>query len=481
MDEPRYIIVHGHFYQPPRQSPWTSLIAPEPSAAPFANWNERILSECYNANAHAHTMAGRVAYIRNNYERLNFNFGPTLHSWLETHGKAANRAIRRANDASLKLHNGHGNAIAQAYNHSILPLLDDRGRDLQIAWGIDDFSFRFGAAPEGIWLPECAVDDDTLASVARAGIKFVILGADQGHFSSSGREAGPFLWQRDDLSVAVFRFDRQLAGWIAFSDVMSDGAKFAEALAGTALSLPPGATILVATDGETFGHHKRTGAAELAHTMSLLEQRDDVIVTNCAAYLADHPATGRFTINGASAWSCVHGIERWRSNCGCRMEANTSQEWRRPMRSAMEFVKDHTEAIYERFAKPIVEDPWKALRESAQVFVDSNPATLEAFAKRHKVRDEAARDRLMRLFEMVRAGHASLTSCAWFFDDFGGLEGRVALRWAARALELAAELTPNVEHELLQRLREIQSNRHEVGDAATLYLSVKTREARGRV
>jgi alpha-amylase/alpha-mannosidase (GH57 family) len=481
MDEPRYIILHGHFYQPPRQSPWTGLIAPELSAAPFPNWNERILSECYNANAHAHTIAGHVAYIRNNYERLNFDFGPTLHSWLEARGKAANRAIRRANDASLKEHAGHGNAIAQSYNHSILPLLDARGRDLQIAWGIDDFTFRFGVPPEGMWLPECAADDDTLLSVAQAGIKFVILGADQGRFSSTGREAGPFLWQRDNLNLAIFRFDRELAGYIAFSDVLSDGAKFAEALVGTALLLPPGAAILVATDGETFGHHKKSGAAELAHTISLLEERDDVVITSCAAHLLTHPATGRFTLDRPSAWSCAHGVERWRSNCGCRLDPNTSQEWRGPLRAAMEFVKDHVDAVYERFATPLTDRAWDALRESARLFDDPNPATLETFAIRHKVRDEAARDRLLRLFEMQRAAHAALTSCAWFFDDFGGLEGRVVLRWAARAVELAAELTPTIEHELLQRLREIHSNRRETGDAATLYLSLKTREARGRV
>ena len=178
MDQPRYIIIHGHFYQPPRQSPWTGLVAPEPSAAPFHDWNVRILSECYNANAHAHIMKGSVAYIRNNYEALNFDFGPTLHAWLETHGRAAYRAVRRANETSAKANSGHGNAIAQAYNHSILPLLDSRSRELQIEWGVHDFIYRYGARPEGLWLPECAADDETLAAVAQAGIKFVILGAD---------------------------------------------------------------------------------------------------------------------------------------------------------------------------------------------------------------------------------------------------------------------------------------------------------------
>jgi len=478
MDEPRYIILHGHFYQPPRQNPWTGLTPSEASAAPFANWNERILSECYAANTHAHAMDGRVARIRNNYEALSFDFGPTLHGWLEMHGMNVYRAIRRANDASRIAHDGHGNAIAQAYNHSILPLLDARGREIQIAWGTEDFVVRFGYPPEGMWLPECAADDETLAAVARASIKFVILGNDQGHFSSSTREAGPFLWRREDLSLAIFRFDRELAGWISFGDGLIDGAKFAAGLAGAALALAPGAAILVATDGETFGHHKRAGAAELARALSLLEERDDVVVTSCAAYLAAHPPSGNFQLDRPSSWSCAHGVERWRSNCGCRLDGSSKQEWRGPLHDAMEFVLHHADAVYDRYAADLVPDSAQALREAGRLFADPRPATLEEFGRRHKLRDEAARDRLMRLFEMERAAHAALTSCGWFFDDFAGLEGRIVLRYAARALELAAELTPSVELELLERLREINSSQG--GDAASLYLSLKTREARGR-
>jgi alpha-amylase/alpha-mannosidase (GH57 family) len=481
MDEPRYIILHGHFYQPPRQSPWTGLIANEPGAAPFANWNERILSECYNANAHAHIMDGRVVHIRNNYEQINFDFGPTLITWLEPHGKATYRAIRLGDELSVKSRHGHGNAMAQAYNHSILPLLDERSRELQIQWGIQDFAYRFARRPEGIWLPECAADDDTLASVAQAGILFVILAADQGRFSRTGREAGPFLWRRGDDSLAVFRFDRELSGRIAFSDVLRDGAALAESLVQGASALPPGSALLIATDGETFGHHKRTGAAELARALSIFADTDGIVVTNCADYLASHPAGGNFRMEGATSWSCGHGVERWRSNCGCRLDGHLSQEWRAPLRSAMEFVKVHTDAIYERFAAPLVSDAWAALKESARLFTEVNAAVSEEFFLRYKARDEAARELMLRLFEMVRAAHATLTSCAWFFDDFGGPEGRVALRWAARAVELAAELTPSIEPELLDQLRQIHSNRREIGDAATLYLSLKTREARGRV
>jgi uncharacterized protein DUF3536/glycosyl hydrolase family 57 len=481
MTEPRYIIIHGHFYQPPRESPWTGIITNEASAAPFPNWNERILSECYNANAQAQVMEGTVVYVRNNYEALSFNFGPTLCSWLQGHGKSAYRAIRRADEISRQRGDGHGNAIAQGYSHSILPLLGARGRELQIAWGVHDFVARFGRQPEGLWLPECAVDAETLAAVARAGIGFVMLGGDQGRFSRPGRDSGPFLWQRDELKLAILRFDRSISGSIAFTDMLRDGAGFAALLADTALEFAPGQALLVATDGETFGHHKRAGAAELARAIKLLEERGDVVVTNCGEYLATHPAVGSFEIDSPSAWSCSHGVERWRSNCGCRMEPNTNQEWRWPLRAAMDFVRSHCDTVYDRFAPPLLADSWAALKEAARLFVDPSAGVLEEFFTRHRAKDEAAREQLLRLFEMERAAQAALTSCAWFFDDFGGLEGRVALRWAARAVELAAELMPSIESEVLQQLRSVRSNRREIGDAATLYLSIKTREARGKV
>lgn len=484
MAEPRYVIIHGHFYQPPRESPWTGLITPEPGAAPFPNWNERILSECYLANARAHAMEGRVVHVRNNYELIDFNIGPTLLAWLETHGKSAYRSILRGDALSRERRDGDGNAIAQSYNHSILPLLGERDRGLQIAWGIDDFRYRFGRQPEGMWLPECAVDEGTLESLAAAGIRFTILAPEQGRFADDGASAhaaGPFVWRSGGRTVTVFRFDRGLSAEISFGDALRNGAALADRIADAALALQPGEALLLATDGETFGHHKKTGAAELARALIMLERRDDLIITNCAQYLAMRGTRGEFTTNIATSWSCPHGVERWRSDCGCRMDPHTSQEWRAPLRDAMDFVNNHVTAAYDRFAADVVADPGGAAHEGIRLLIDTNPAIHEEFFKRHKVADEQKRERLLRLLEMLRAGQASLTSCAWFFDDFGGLEGRVALRWSARAVELAAELAPSVEPELLDRLRHIRSNRHDVGDGATLYLSLKTREARGRV
>lgn len=484
MSEPRYVIIHGHFYQPPRESPWTGLISPEPGAAPFPNWNERILSECYTANAHAHTMEGTVVHVRNNYESLNFDIGPTLALWLQVHGKAAYRAMVRGDLLSRERSGGHGNAISQAYNHSILPLLDARSRSLQIAWGVEDFVYRFGRRPLGMWLPECAVDADTLVAVADADLRFIILAPQQGHYSgehAESRAAGPFMWTGGGRSVAIFRFDREMSATISFGEGLDDGARLSEWIAATAIALPEGSALMLATDGETFGHHKKTGAAELARAFLMLSRRDDVIVTNCEQYLAEHGSHGAFSIDSASSWSCAHGVERWRSDCGCRMDPSTGQGWRTPLRAAMDLVNDHVWAVYDRFAPELVKDPQGALSSAIRLMIDSNPAVHEEFFTRFKVTGEVTRERLLRLFEMVRAGQAALTSCAWFFDDFGGPEGRVALRWAARAVELAAELAPSIENELLQRLRQIHSNRHDVGDAATLYLSLKTREARGRV
>jgi alpha-amylase/alpha-mannosidase (GH57 family) len=485
-DQKRYIIIHGHFYQPPRESPWSGLISPEPSAAPFPNWNERILSECYAANAHAHTMDGSVVRISNNYQSLNFDFGPTLIAWLARHGTSVYRSVLRADALSAEHHDGHGNAIAQAYNHSILPLLSAADKEIQIAWGIDDFVFRFGRRPDGLWLPECAADAATLEAVARAGIKFVILAPWQGKFTSASgaadkSAAGPFTWRRGDLSLAVFRFDSDLAGFVSFGDALTDGARLAGSITERALAMPPGSALLIATDGETFGHHKKAGAAELARALAIVAEHEDLEITNCAQVLSRAQEAGTFEIDAPSAWSCKHGVERWRSDCGCRLARESSQHWRQPLREVADFVKRHVDALYDKEAGELLAAPFEALKQSIRIAIDVDPATSEEFFVRRALTDETARNRVLMLFEMQRAAHAALTSCGWFFDDFGGLEGRIVLRWAARAVELAAWLAPSIEPELLDRLRPIHSNRREIGDAATLYLSLKTREARGRI
>lgn len=482
MAEPRYLIVHGHFYQPPRESPWTGLVSPEGGAKPYANWNERILAECYAANCHARVSDGNVVHLHNNYERLDFNFGPTLMSWLERHDQWTYRTIV-ASDRAGRI-GPRGNAIAQSYNHSILPLLTPSERALQIAWGLADFRFRFGREAEAIWIPECAVDDDTLEGIASAGLGFVILGSTQGAFSGDnarGRGAGPFRWRGAKAELAVFRFDRELSRALAHEERPADGKQLASMIIEVMLELAPGEALVLATDGEYFGHHRRSGADEIAAALEIITNREDFSVTNCASYLESHPAAGTFTIPVPSAWSCPHGIERWRSDCTCRFDDRTNQAWRAPLREAMEYVVNHAVLIYERFAPPLIADPWTALRDSIELAINPADSARAEFFARFRVTDEVGQERLARLFEMRRAAGAALTSCAWFFDDFAGPEGRIALRWAARTVELAAEHAPSIESDLLERLRAIKSNRREITDAASLYLSLKAREARGRV
>ncbi len=483
-EQKRYVIIHGHFYQPPRESPWTGLIAPEPSAAPFPNWNERILSECYAANAHAHTMDGPAVRISNNYVSLSFDFGPTLMAWLARHGTSVYRSVIRADPMSAERNAGHGNAIAQAYNHSILPLLPAADQEIQIAWGIEDFKFRLGRVPEGMWLPECAADADTLEAVARAGINYVILAPWQGEFRPDPHRAnssGPFIWRRGDQKLSVFRFDSEIAGFVSFGDALTDGARLANSIVERALSQPPGSVLLIATDGETFGHHKKAGAAELARALAMLAGREDLEITNCGRVMSLGLEAGSFEINAPSAWSCQHGVERWRSDCGCRLVGDSSQHWRYPLRETVAMVKRHADSLYGALAAELLADPHGALKESIRLAIDPHPATTEEFFTRHGLAEETARNRIMTLFEMQRAAHAAFTSCGWFFDDFGGPEGRIVLRWAARAVELAAWFAPSIEPELLDRLRPIHSNRRDIADAATLYLSLRTREARGRI
>jgi len=482
MAEPRYLIVHGHFYQPPRESPWTGLVSPESGAAPFANWNERILAECYAVNRRARVSDGNVVHLRNNYESIDFNFGPTLMSWIERHDIWTYRAIIAA-DAARNI-GARGNAIAQSYNHSILPLLTPAERELQIAWGLTDFRVRFGRDADAIWLPECAVDDDTLESIAAAGLAFALLGSDQGRYSgdnAGGRGAGPFLWRGVAGEMAVFRFDRELSHTLSHGERPADGQILASIVIKAMLELAPGEALLLASDGEFFGHHRHTGADELAAALEIVAAHEGLAITNCSSYLAAHHAAGAFTNPAPSAWSCPHGIDRWCLDCGCRLDSRTNQAWRTPLRAAMEFVSNHAWSVYERFASTMLDDPWKALRESIVLALTPSDSVRDEFFARFKVTDEVRQIRLARLFEMQRAAGAALTSCAWFFDDFAGPEGRIALRWAARAVELAAELSPSIESDLLERLRAIHSNRREIADAASLYLSLKTREARGRV
>ena len=396
----RHVCIHGHFYQPPRENPFTGRIDPQPSAAPWPDWNHRITAECYRPNTRAPILDEHGAVRRriNTFAHTSSDVGPTLMRWLERHAPDVHESIVRADhDALARL--GHGSAIAQGYHHAILPLSSDRDRDREIAWGIRDFQQRFGRDPEGMWLPETAVDVPTLAALARAGIACTLLAPRQcAAVRSPGGSWRPldpgraYLVDTPDGPMTVLFYDGPTSRGVAFDGLLHDGAHFARVLAAAG---GEDRLALVATDGESYGHHHRHGEMALAKAIEELEGREDVVLTNPAAWLASNPATWEAEIVSPSSWSCAHGVGRWSRDCGCAMDPARSgqQAWRATLRSAMDTLRD---AI--------------------------------------GVRDAASP-------ELERARLQMYTSCGWFFDAPDGLEAVQILRYALRAIALHRELS----------------------------------------
>src|SRR5881396_1219929 len=354
----RAVAIHGHFYQPPRENPWLEAVEVQDSAAPYHDWNERVTAECYAPNTAARRVdsANRILDIVNNFEKISFNVGPTLMTWLERHAPDVYARVLDADRLSAQARNGHGNAIAQIYNHMILPLATRRDKVTQTRWGLADFRHRFGREPEGMWLPETAVDDETLDVLAAEGIRFTILAPHQVERVPAGGRPG---WHRTagGRRIALFLYDGALSHDVAFGPLVRDPAAWIERL--TAGDRPE--LVSIATDGETFGHHHREGAVTLARVLEALRQRSDVRVDTFAAFLARHPPQEDVRLVAPSAWSCPHGVERWRSDCGCRVHGDraTHQRWRAPLRSALDWLAAELHGVFEREGGTIFSaDPW---------------------------------------------------------------------------------------------------------------------------
>jgi alpha-amylase/alpha-mannosidase (GH57 family) len=330
----RYVCIHGHFYQPPRENAWLETVELQDSAYPYHDWNQRVTAECYAPNAVARILdeQGQIVQLVNNYAKISFNFGPTLLQWLENNEPEVYESILSADRVSMQKFAGHGSAIAQPYNHVILPLASRRDRRTQILWGIGDFERRFKRRPEGIWLPETAVDLETLELLAEEEIRFTILAP---HQASRMRRAGARLWQdvtgakidptrpysqqlASGKSIGLFFYDGPIARAVAFEGLLTRGDHFAERLIGAfsdQRSWPQ--LVHIATDGESYGHHHRFGDMALAYALNQIESKKLAQLTNNGEYLARHPPTQEVEIIEKSFWSCFHGIDRWRSNCGC--------------------------------------------------------------------------------------------------------------------------------------------------------------------
>jgi alpha-amylase/alpha-mannosidase (GH57 family) len=473
-----YVVLHGHFYQPPREDPWLNRIERQPSAAPFHDWNERILAECYRPNAFARILdeQGRVVRIVNNYEFLSFNFGPTLLSWLEEHDVEVYQRILTADRLSAERLEGHGNAIAQVYNHVILPLANERDKYTQIRWGIADFQHRFGRFPEGMWLAETAIDAATVKALVDCGIRFVILAPSQAQRIrplgqtewidvSQGQidPSRPYRCFTPDRSgyLDIFFFDGPISRDLGFGDIVYSTQSLAERIR---LAIRPdrkGEPYLIncATDGETFGHHKRSVERTLAYAFCEEFPRRGWQVGNYGHFLSHHPPTWEVQLKPVTAWSCAHGVGRWSRDCGCGAVPGWHQRWRQPLREALNWLRDQLAEIYETEAKAYLRDPWLARDRYIEVILDRERC--EAFLQEHQSHRLTAEDRVqvLRLLEMQRYGQLMFTSCGWFFEELSRPEGVQILRYAARAIELAAAVADvDLEEEFLGRLSKAPSN-----------------------
>jgi alpha-amylase/alpha-mannosidase (GH57 family) len=456
----RYICIHGHFYQPPRENPWLEAIELQDSAYPYHDWNERIASECYAPNATARILdqQGRIMDIVNNYARISFNFGPTLLAWLEQKAPEVYRSILQADRESQERFSGHGSALAQAYNHMILPLANHRDKYTQMVWGIRDFERRFGRAPEGMWLPETAVDLESLDILAELGIQFTILAPRQ---ASKVRPIGSNDWQdvngeRIDPTMAyslrlpsggaitLFFYDGPISRAVAFEGTLSNGETLAHRLLG---GFSEGRTwaqlVHIATDGESYGHHYPNGDMALAYALHHLEANNLARLTNYGEYLERHPPTHEVQIFENSSWSCIHGVERWRSDCGCNSGRHPAwnQAWRAPLRKALDWLRDTLAPMFARKGRLYLKDPWKARNDYIQIILDRSEQSLEGFLEQHAVRvlDEQERTTVLKLLELQRHAMLMYTSCGWFFDELSGLEAVQVIQYAGRAFQLAQD------------------------------------------
>ena len=486
-----YICIHGHFYQPPRDNPWLETVEIQDSAYPYHDWNERLTAECYAPNAASRIVDGygNIIKIPNNYEKISFNFGPTLLSWLHNQAPEVYQRLLRADKLSGQRYGGHGSALAQCYNHLIMPLAHSRDKYTQILWGLRDFQHRFGRDPEGMWLPETAVDLETLDIMAGLGIKFTILAPRQARrvrplsggdwVDVSGERLDPTRAYLQRLpsgqSIALFFYDGPISKAVAFEGLLDRGEQLAERLLGARSSHRSWPQLIhIAIDGETFGHHHRHGDMALAYALEYLKTKPNVQLTNYGEYLEKHPPQMEVEIYEHTSWSCVHGVERWRADCGCHsgLHPGWHQAWRRPLREALDWLRDELAPLYETKAGRWFANPWGARNEYIRVILDRSPESIHSFLADQTGREIPLQDwpEVFRLLEMQRAAMLMYTSCGWFFDEISGLETVQILLYAGRALQLAQQLFGvDLEPGFLAHLEKAPSNLPQFQNGRKIY------------
>jgi alpha-amylase/alpha-mannosidase (GH57 family) len=487
----RYICIHGHFYQPPRENPWLEAIELQDSAAPYHDWNERITAECYAPNSASRILDNqdRIVKLINNYAKISFNFGPTLLSWLEAEAPDVYATILAADQESQKTFSGHGSAIAQVYNHMIMPLANSRDRATQIVWGMRDFEKRFKRAPEGMWLAETAVDTETLELLAEHGIRFTILAP---HQAARVRQVGARQWEElhgapidstrayqqrlpSGRTIALFFYYGPAARAVAFEGALSQGERLIERLNAIFSPDREGPQLAhIATDGESYGHHHKFGEMALAYVLDQIEARQSGRMTNYGEFLEKFPPSHEVEIIEKSSWSCAHGIDRWWSDCGCNSGAHGSwnQKWRTPLRNALDWLRDNIAPRWEQEARKLLRSPWAARDAYIDVVLDRSAENLRGFLARHALRrltDEET-TKALKLLELQRHAMLMYTSCGWFFDELSGIETVQILQFAGRAAQLAQELFgDSLEVSFINLLAAAESNLREQGNGAKIY------------
>lgn len=478
----KYVCIHGHFYQPPRENAWLETVELQEGAQPFHDWNEKINFECYAPNAVARILDkdNKIKKIVNNYAQISFNFGPTLLSWLEENDQVTYKKIQEADKMSVERFNGHGNALAQVYSHLIMPLANEQDKITQVRWGIADFEHRFKRKPEGMWLAETAVDTASLEVLAAHGIKFTILAPRQ---AKAVRKIGDDKWLPLQESVdprrvyqcqlpsgkqiALFFYDGNVSKDVAFQKLLNSGEQFANRITGVLDQNEAVQLTHIATDGESYGHHHRHGEMALAWGLEYIEKQGFQL-TNYGAFLENHPPEYEIQIHEESSWSCVHGVERWRSNCGCHTggEPHWNQLWRQPLREALDWLQGQLLPIFEEKGQALVKDIWEARNDYISLVLNRKKKKSQAFIEKHAKRELSGKEKvqLLRLLEMQRHSILMYTSCAWFFNEISGIETDQVLQYALRAMQYARYLDgPDLRPAFEAMLVKTPSNIHQNG------------------
>lgn len=483
----KYITIHGHFYQPPRENAWLEEIEIQESAWPWHDWNERITEECYAPNTVSRILNDqmKIIDITNNYAKMSFNFGPTLLTWLEQHRPTVYKAILEADKLSMKYFSGHGSAMAQVYNHIIMPLANRRDKETQVIWGVRDFERRFGRKPKGMWLAETAVDTETLEVLAENDIQFTLLAPNQ---AKRYRKVGSDKWiegidtRRPYLcklpsgkSIYLFFYDGKRSQEVAFGGILKDGKRFADSLTSGFSETPEEEELVnIATDGESYGHHHKHGDMALAYCMNYIETTGLAKLTNYSEYLTLVETTHEVEIHENSSWSCAHGVERWRSNCGCNTggEPHWNQLWRAPLRESLDWLRDQLAAIYELEMGKYHSDPWELRNAYVKVPLKRSIRRAKAFLRAYlpdglTLEDE---NRIMALLEMQRQSLYMFTSCGWFFNEISGIEPVQILQYANRGIQLAeVYFEVDLESHFLTLLEKAPSNLPEYTNGKDIY------------